>query len=100
MIRGQLVDSCGRCGHYSSPLDVVANLCLTCGDYWACYKCHLESGLGHEFGRVPRDSAVLAVQCGVCGHRMTYEGYSAGACPSCGAEFNPGCALHGDIYFS
>ncbi|AKK02062.1 CHY zinc finger protein [Corynebacterium epidermidicanis] len=98
MIRGQLVDSCGRCEHYASELDIVANLCLTCGEYWACYRCH--ESAGHQFGRVPRTSGLLAVQCGMCGHSMTYEAYSAGSCASCGAGFNPGCALHADIYFS
>ncbi|WP_156191481.1 CHY zinc finger protein [Corynebacterium kalinowskii] len=95
MIRGRTVDKHGRCEHYHSELDVVANKCATCGEYWACYQCHQESG--HAFGAMPRDEK--AVMCGVCGHEMTAAEY-ADSCPKCGAQFNPGCKLHAGIYFA
>lgn len=94
MIRGQLVDTAGRCVHYHSPLDVVANKCSVCGDYWACYQCHVEQD--HAFGPMPLDE--LAVLCGVCGHEMTGRDYGP-LCPACGTAFNPGCTLHAGIYF-
>lgn len=95
MIRGELVDDHGRCIHYHSPLDVVANKCSVCQEYWACYQCH--SDAGHEFGPMPLSE--LAVMCGVCGHEITGHSY-ADSCPSCGARFNPGCKLHAGIYFT
>lgn len=95
MIRGELVDVQGRCTHYHSLLDVVANKCRTCGTYWACHLCHEASG--HEFGPMPANE--LAVMCGVCGHEMTRADYGS-SCPRCDAMFNPGCALHAGIYFA
>ena len=40
-IRGA-IDAEGRCKHWHSPLDVVANKCATCGEYFACALCHAE----------------------------------------------------------
>ncbi len=96
-IHGVAVDSQGRCGHYHSPRDVVANKCDTCGSFWACHKCHEELA-GHPFGRM--DSHHKAVLCGNCGklmNRVEYE--SSFACPQCEHEFNPGCKTHRDLYF-
>ena len=47
-IRGA-IDAEGRCKHWHSPLDVVANKCATCGEYFACMLCHAEL-TDHEFG--------------------------------------------------
>lgn len=123
-IGGTDVDEQGRCAHYRSVRDVVANKCRTCGTFWACYLCHAQAQSEelhpHEFSPMPRDEP--AVLCGACGHLMDYAGYSgataaagvtavAGAtaaaansgaapsCPQCGHPFNPGCAAHTDIYF-
>lgn len=38
-IRGRLVDGQGRCVHWHSPLDVVANRFACCDEYYACYRC-------------------------------------------------------------
>lgn len=96
-IHGRGVDAEGRCTHYGGTRDVVGNLCVTCGKYWACHRCHAEA-CDHPFGRAPLDAP--AVVCGVCGHLMNYPEYSATeACPACGHGFNPGCSLHAHLYF-
>lgn len=46
-IRGRLVDGQGRCVHWHSPLDVVANRFACCDEYYACYRCHDELA-GHD----------------------------------------------------
>lgn len=97
-IRGVDVDEQGRCAHYRSARDVVANRCATCGDYWACHACHAEV-TDHPFGRMPV-AAQASVLCGACSHAMDYAAYSAAAaCPRCGHPFNPGCELHAPLYF-
>ncbi|MCQ9352650.1 CHY zinc finger protein [Corynebacterium sp. 153RC1] len=96
-VRGQLVDSQGRCQHYHSQLDVVANKCVTCGQWWACHKCH-EEAQGHRFGPMPTNQ--LGAMCCACGEVMTYPQYAAQPhCPSCQHPFNPGCHLHAPIYW-
>ncbi len=97
-ICGSEVDAQGRCAHYRQHWDVVANRCATCGQWWACHRCH-EEAAEHAFGRVSREAAD-AVLCGACGHRMGYADYhGAAGCPGCGHPFNPGCALHTGLYF-
>ncbi len=98
MIRGVRVDDRGRCVHYASHRDVVANHCATCGEFFACHRCHDEVA-DHPFGRMGTD-APESVLCGACGHTMGYRDYSrALACPGCGHPFNPGCSLHAPLYF-
>jgi len=97
-IRGVDVDTQGRCAHYRSERDIVANRCATCDDYWACHACHAELTV-HPFGRM-RIDAPASVLCGNCRHTMGYGVYSqATACPSCGHDFNPGCSMHSSLYF-
>lgn len=93
-IHGVDVDSEGRCKHWHSERDVVANTCGTCGKLWACSLCH-EELTDHAFGAV--DKQLPSVVCGVCGRRMTFDEYGA-ACPGCGHPFNPGCKLHEGTY--
>lgn len=97
-IHGRLTDNQGRCIHYHSILDVIANKCSVCGKYYSCYKCHDEME-DHPFGAVPSDEAA-SVMCGVCGHQFSYSEYEqmGGSCSNCGAKFNPGCSLHKCIY--
>ncbi len=87
------IDADGRCAHWHSALDVVANKCATCGKWFACAWCHPAD---HAFGQMHLDEP--AVMCGVCGHQMTFHEYGT-ECPSCGAPFNPGCKLHPELYF-
>ena len=95
MIHGVDVDPQGRCAHWHSEVDVVANTCGACNKLWACSRCHDELA-DHRFAGV--DKRARSIMCGACGHRMTYGEYGA-SCPSCGHPFNPGCKLHESVYF-
>lgn len=99
--RGVELDEQGRCAHYRTIRDVVFNRCDTCGDFFACHRCHDEL-TDHPFGRMPY-AAESAVLCGACGREMNYaeyaEGQGAPACPECGHLFNPGCATHAHLYW-
>lgn len=68
------IDGQGRCRHWHTLVDVVANKCHTCGGWFACSLCYTEL-TDHEFGAMPK--AELCVMCGVCGRKMTYAEYSA-----------------------
>lgn len=96
-IYGLLVDDQGRCQHYHSELDIIANRCGICGRLYACYKCHDELE-DHIFGPVPADQKD-SVMCGVCGQLYTYAEYSTiCSCSHCGSSFNPKCSLHKEMY--
>ncbi|MGD7003392.1 CHY zinc finger protein [Corynebacterium halotolerans] len=98
-IRGTAVDGQGRCAHYHSEWDIIANRCATCDTWWACFRCHRDHA-DHPFGRVVADSGVTGARCGACGHEMNYAEYSAATrCLKCGHPFNPGCAAHAPLYF-
>ena len=95
------VDDHTRCGHYHGPLDIIALRFRCCGDWYPCIDCHRElSGHAAEVWPVSERDAV-AVLCGACGHRLTVGEYLGceSTCPACRAAFNPGCALHHDLYF-
>lgn len=81
-IHGIDVDPQGRCAHWHSECDVVANTCGACHKLWACSLCHDELA-DHRFVGV--DKHLRSVMCGPC--------------PSCGHPFNPGCKLHENVYF-
>nr|WP_156802523.1 CHY zinc finger protein [Corynebacterium lubricantis] len=98
VVRGTDVDKQGRCAHYHSERDVIANYCATCHKWWACFQCHRDN-TDHSFGRMPTAGAAAAL-CGACGHEMDYAEYSqAASCRACGHPFNPGCSLHAPLYF-
>lgn len=78
-IHGIDVDPQGRCAHWHSERDVVANTCGACHKLWACSLCHNELA-DHRFVGV--DKQLRSVMCGACGH-----------------PFNPGCKLHESVYF-
>lgn len=95
MIHGA-IDAEGRCRHWHTLVDVIANKCHTCGGWFACSLCHAEL-TDHDFGPMPKDE--LCVMCGTCGRAMTFAEYSAYKCPACGHAFNTGCARHAGTYF-
>ena len=95
VIHGIDVDTQGRCAHWHSERDVVANTCGACAKLWACSLCHDECA-DHEFAPVERSER--SVMCGACGHMMTHAEYGA-SCPTCNHPFNPGCKAHEDVYF-
>ena len=100
-VHGVSVDPQTRCVHYSKPLDVIAIKMKCCGVYYACKDCHaaLEE---HAAAVWPRNEwHQKAVLCGVCGLEMSVDDYMHcnHHCPSCNADFNPGCARHYQFYF-
>jgi len=100
-IHGKLTDISGRCEHYHSRLDIIANKCYQCKKYYACYKCHNETE-DHRLQPWPvtEDSKEKLVLCGNCSYEMTYSEYKCSPeCPSCHHPFNPGCSLHSHLYF-
>src|SRR5699024_12127394 len=78
-IYGHTTDDAGRCVHYHSDVDVIANKCAECDTYWACYQCHQEA-TDHGFGAMDLESN--AVMCGQCRHEMNFEEY-AGSTNGC-----------------
>ena len=99
-VRGVEVDGQTRCRHWRSPRDVIAIRMPCCNAYWACSDCHAELA-GHPPARRAVNDPAPAVLCGACGHEMTVRQYldCCYACPRCGSAFNPGCALHHELYF-
>ena len=96
-IYGNLTDDSGRCVHYHTELDVIANKCAVCKKFYACYKCHDEME-DHKFSPLAADQKET-VMCGVCGKLFSYSEYSQlSKCPECGSGFNPRCSLHKGIY--
>lgn len=96
-IYGKLIDNCGRCVHYGSPLDIIANRCAECGKLYACYKCHNEME-SHPF-KPQKSSEGETVICGNCRTLFSYKEYSRlSCCPVCQSEFNPRCSAHKCIY--
>ncbi len=100
-VRGIEVDPATRCAHWHGPTDVIALRMRCCGEWYPCYECHAELA-GHPAEVWPlneRDAG--AVLCGACGAVLGIDAYLGceSSCPSCGAAFNPGCALHHHLYF-
>lgn len=100
IVHGATVDAQTRCTHYRTALDVIAIRFSCCGEYYPCHLCHEESA-DHPSRRWPvADRGTMAVLCGVCGEQLRIAEYlQVSACPHCAAPFNPGCALHADLYF-
>lgn len=100
-VLGILQDGQTRCRHYHEPTDVIAIKMACCDTYYACHACH-EQLADHPATTWPREMFHRrAVLCGRCGETMTIDQYLACAhqCPSCRAQFNPGCSAHHALYF-
>ncbi|EOH98984.1 hypothetical protein UAY_02253 [Enterococcus moraviensis ATCC BAA-383] len=101
-IVGATVDKEGRCRHYDSSVDVVANKCYFCKKYYACFQCHDENET-HQFlawpiSKNPNEKVVL---CGACQTELTAMEYQKhSSCLNCGHLFNQNCSLHSQIYFN
>ena len=96
-IFGFIVDDEGRCIHYFSNLDIIANRCGKCGKFYSCYKCH-DMAEQHTFLPVHPDEKD-SVMCGACGALYSYNDYSLlTKCKKCSSPFNPRCALHKSCY--
>ena len=101
-VDGVDVDEETRCAHWHSKLDIIAIKFKCCGRWYPCYDCHAELA-GHAPETWPAaafDEA--AVLCGSCGRQLTVSEYlsSDSKCPTCSANFNPGCAKHYHLYFA
>lgn len=100
-VRGQQVDSQTRCVHWDDTVDVIALRFACCEVYYPCYECH-EAVADHEAEQWPVSRFdEPAVLCGVCNETISARQYLAGEnrCPHCGADFNPGCKSHRELYF-
>ncbi len=99
-VLGSTVDHQSRCVHYSGPTDIIAIRFYCCREYYPCYQCH-ETSAGHPAMLWPASAHhERALLCGVCETELTIAEYlTVTGCPACGAQFNPGCALHRHFYF-
>lgn len=95
------IDSETRCSHYHGEHDRIAIKFYCCGEYFPCYQCHEEHGCGETKVWPKRKWNEKAILCGACQTELTIEEYmnSGYVCPSCSAQFNPGCRLHDHLYF-
>jgi uncharacterized CHY-type Zn-finger protein len=101
-VSGVGVDDETRCAHYHGEHDIIAIKFKCCGEWFPCHKCHSELA-GHAAEVWPRDEFdVSAILCGGCRYQLTIREYfdCESVCPHCRRQFNPGCALHRDLYFA
>lgn len=100
-VKGVDVDTQTRCRHYHEEIDIIAIKFKCCGTYYPCHLCHQETA--HHPAEVwdKESRNVKAVLCSSCGHELTIAEYMncKSNCPECHASFNPGCALHYNLYF-
>jgi uncharacterized CHY-type Zn-finger protein len=100
-VHGIDLDAETRCGHYRSPLDIIAIKMKCCCEYYACKDCHIALA-SHEIKVWPRSEwDHPAVLCGRCRAELTIAEYlgCSNKCPHCDANFNPGCRNHYQFYF-
>ncbi|MBS9338632.1 hypothetical protein G6R29_03160 [Fructobacillus sp. M2-14] len=97
VMHGIGLGSKGTCTHYHKDVDIAGLLCGRCEKYYACFKCHDEL-TNHSFAPSSTKEG-HPVLCGSCLTLLTYIEYQEGACVNCKAPFNPGCALHKNLYF-
>lgn len=100
-VRGVSVNARSQCAHYHSERDIVAIRFSCCDTFYACIHCHEELA-GHQPILWRKDEREThAIVCGNCQSTMSIRDYleCGNRCPSCEAEFNPGCALHYQFYF-
>ena len=98
---GKVVDDNTRCGHYHSPLDIIAIKFKCCDRYYPCYQCHEETA-DHPAQIWSKDEwDTKAILCGACKSELTINEYvrSGNRCPNCKAAFNPNCSKHYHLYF-
>ena len=101
LVEGVSLDPQTRCGHWHSPLDIIAIKMRCCETYYACRECHDELA-GHATKVWPKTEwDQPAILCGACGVELSVHHYMArdNQCPACGAGFNPGCRTHYHLYF-
>lgn len=103
-VAGKCIDKNTRCLHFSSEKDIIAIKFKCCNSFYPCYKCHLECA-NHSIIRWTRhdlcEKDKKVILCGACQNALTFYQYSKGdfECLFCKGKFNPGCALHYNLYF-
>ena len=104
-VYGAVLDASTRCIHFHSARDIVAIKFACCRRYYPCFQCHDEA-VRREFSphtarQWPQaEWTELAILCGACHRQLSITEYrQVDRCPHCAAEFNPGCRLHGHLYF-
>jgi uncharacterized CHY-type Zn-finger protein len=100
-VLGINVDPQTRCKHYSSKLDIIAIKFKCCETYYPCIKCHGEMADHPPKVWAKHEFSTEAILCGACNYELTIEEYMKclSSCPSCSAQFNPGCKNHYHYYF-
>ena len=100
-VKGSLVDNETRCAHYHTEKDRIAIKFYCCQTYFPCYQCHEEHGCGNHKVWPNEDWNEKAILCGSCGSELSINEYlnCGSTCPTCKADFNPGCNLHRHFYF-
>lgn len=95
------IDEETRCAHYHQENDRIAIKFYCCQTYYPCYQCHEAYGCGEAKVWPKALFNEKAILCGSCKTELSVHAYlnSGYACPNCHAAFNPGCALHKDLYF-
>jgi len=100
-VEGVDLDLETRCAHHHALNDIIAIKFACCDKWFPCHQCHAERA-DHTASLWSREQFdERAVLCGECGHQLTIREYldSGSVCPSCGRQFNPGCAGHHHFYF-
>jgi uncharacterized CHY-type Zn-finger protein len=101
IVRGIDLDAQTRCAHWHGPTDIIAIKMKCCREYYACKDCH-EALAGHPIEVWPLSEWTQpGILCGACRTELTIQEYmqSGNRCPSCAANFNPGCRNHYQFYF-
>ncbi len=101
IVKGTGVDTQTRCAHYHKLFDIIAIKFKCCGEWFPCFECHAENADHPAKVWSKNEFDTKAILCGNCGHQLTIDEYVTcdSICPKCAAAFNPGCALHYDLYF-
>lgn len=99
-VHGLNIDAQTRCAHYHSEIDIISIKFYCCGEYYACYKCHLEE-VDHPATKWPEEKwGEHAILCGNCRHELTIHEYmESSCCLKCKHAFNEKCSLHYPLYF-
>jgi uncharacterized CHY-type Zn-finger protein len=98
---GQDVDHQTGCSHWHSDLDIIAIKFKCCSRWYPCFDCHTAIADHEPMVWPAREFDENAVLCGSCGSQLTIHEYldCESTCPSCEAQFNPGCSNHYHLYF-
>jgi uncharacterized CHY-type Zn-finger protein len=100
-VQGVDLDPETRCGHWHSPLDIIAIKFKCCGEWYPCFDCHSETASHAAEVWPASDFDGKAILCGACGHQLAVNEYLRcdSRCTECAANFNSGCAKHYHLYF-